>query len=214
MVQHLLGRDPVRLTSAVTFLVGENGSGKSTLLEALAVAMRFSPEGGSRNMNFAATSSVSDLHHWLRITRSANPRDGYFLRAESMYNAYSYLRQINRANDLDYHARSHGEGTMELIRNRFHGGGLFLLDEPESGLSFDTSLEMAETIGKLADKGAQFIIATHSPILLSTPGAQIVQITEEGLDDVRFQECELVQAYLEFLSDPHGTAQFLISDED
>ncbi|MEJ5998548.1 AAA family ATPase [Corynebacterium sp. H130] len=210
-VVQALSTQEVLVDTPVTFFVGENGSGKSTLLEALAVAMRFSPEGGSRHANFSGRESVSELHQWLRIVRSKNPRDGYFLRAESMYRAYSYLDSVNTGQGPLLHHMSHGESTMELVRHRFHGQGLYFLDEPESGLSFATSIELRERIEELAGQGAQFLIATHSPILLQIPGARILEISETGIDPVSYNDCELVAAYREFLADPHGTAAYLIS---
>lgn len=214
VVRALLESGPISVDKPVTFFVGENGAGKSTLLEALAVGMRFGAEGGSRNANFSRPDAVSELHHWLRITRSRNPRDGYFLRAESMYRAYSYLDSINSGQGPLLHAMSHGESTMELVRNRFHGVGLYFLDEPESGLSLETSLELRDRITGLAAQDAQFLIATHSPIVLQVPDARILEISENGILPTSYDECELVAAYREFLGDPHGTAQFLISDED
>lgn len=212
-VVHALLKQEVLVDTPVTFFVGENGSGKSTLLEALAVAMRFSPEGGSRHANFGGQESVSELHHWLRIVRSKNPRDGYFLRTESMYRAYTYLDSVNTGQGPLLHHMSHGESTTELVRNRFHGQGLYFLDEPESGLSFSTSIELCERITELANKGAQFFIATHSPLLLQSPEARILEISEAGINPVSYDDCELVAAYREFLADPHGTAAFLVEGE-
>lgn len=213
VVQALLACGPIITTTPVTFFVGENGAGKSTLLEALAVAMRFSPEGGSRNANFASLDSVSDLHAGLKIVRTRNPRDGYFLRAESMYRAYTYLDSVNTGQGPLLHNMSHGESTMELARNRFHSNGLYFLDEPESGLSFDTSTQLRDRIAELAGRGAQFFIATHSPILLQVPGATILEISEKGITPVSYDKCELVEAYREFLADPAGTAEFLCETE-
>lgn len=214
VVQSLLGREAITVDTPVTFFVGENGSGKSTLLEGLAVAMRFSPEGGSRHANFSSTASVSNLHEWLRITRTMNPKDGYFVRAESMYRAYTYLDSVNTGNGPLLHAMSHGESTMELVRHRFHGRGLYFLDEPESGLSFDTSVELRDRITDLATQGAQFFIATHSPIVLQVPGARILEISERGINPVTYDNCELVAAFREFLADPHGTAAYLCGDQE
>ena len=213
VVRSLLASEPVTVDTPVSFFVGENGSGKSTLLEALAVAMRFSPEGGSRNANFSTPAAVSELHKWLRVTRSRNPRDGYFLRAESMYRAFSYLDSVNTGQGPLLHHLSHGESTMELLRHRFHGNSLYFLDEPESGLSFETSIELRDRITELAAQDAQFFIATHSPIVLQVPGAQIIEITDVGIQPVNYDDCELVAAYREFLADPHGTAAFLVEDE-
>ena len=162
----------------VTFFTGENGSGKSTLLEAVAVAYGFNPEGGTRNFQFSTRDTHSDFSSALRLRKGVKkPQDGFFLRAESFYNVASKVddyaaESIGRINYLDYyggrslHCQSHGESFLALMQNRFHGHSLFILDEPEAALSPQRQLTALLMIGRLAAERSQFIIATHSPILL------------------------------------------------
>ncbi|MEJ6014440.1 AAA family ATPase [Corynebacterium sp. H127] len=213
VVQGLLRAGPLRFKSPVTFLVGENGSGKSTLVEAMAVGMGFNAEGGSRDTLFSAENSVSELHQWLTLQRVRNPRDGYFLRGESTYRLAIYLdKEVGGTAPLL--PISHGEMTLKLLRERFHGRGLYLLDEPESGLSPESQLELMARIAVLAEMGAQFIVATHSPIVLAVPGAEIWQITDSGVVPANYDSCDLVAGYLEFMADPHGTADYLCSEDE
>lgn len=215
VVQALLAAGPIRLTSPVTFIVGENGAGKSTLVEALAVGMRFNPEGGSRNARFSAQEKVSDLHHWLTLSRAQNPRDGYFLRAESMNRVFTYLDSpgvYDPRSGPPLHTLSHGQSFMQLLERRFHGRGLFILDEPESGLAPGTQIRAAARIAALAERGAQFIIATHSPILLAIPGARILEIADGRISHTAYDDTELVQATREFLDDPAGAAAYLCGE--
>lgn len=215
VVQSLLRGSPIQLRSSVTYVVGENGAGKSTLVEAIAVGMGFNPEGGSKHARFSSRKKVSGLHDWLTISRARNPRDGYFVRAESMNRVFSYLDSPevydSRSGPL-LHTLSHGQSFMQLLEHRFHNRGLFILDEPESGLAPHTQVRAAARIADLANRGAQFIIATHSPILLAIPGAQILEISEAGINEVAYEDTELVQATREFLDDPLGTAAFLCQE--
>ncbi|MEJ5929082.1 AAA family ATPase [Corynebacterium sp. H128] len=204
----LLSGEPMLFDVPVTFIVGENGSGKSTLVEAIAVALGFNAEGGSKNMNFGTVNTASDLHSSLELVRSRNPRDGYFFRAETHYNiASEYDRQANALGGMpppggkSLHAMSHGESVFQIIEHRFHSFGLFILDEPEAGLSPLRQLALLARIHELAAAGAQFIIATHSPVLLAVPDARIYQISESGIAAVTFDECENVQLTREFLGD-------------
>lgn len=176
----------------VTFFTGENGSGKSTLLEAVAVAYGFNPEGGTRNFQFSTRDTHSDFSSALRLRKGVKkPQDGFFLRAESFYNVASKVddyaaESIGRINYLDYyggrslHCQSHGESFLALMQNRFHGNSIFILDEPEAALSPQRQLTALLMIGRLAKEGSQFIIATHSPILLGLPGAQILCFDDGG----------------------------------
>ncbi|AKK03570.1 AAA family ATPase [Corynebacterium epidermidicanis] len=212
IVKSLLGAGRIDFTSSVTFLVGENGAGKSTLVEALAVGMRFNPAGGTRNSLFSSADTVSELHYWLRIFRSRNPRDGYFLRAEAMNKVFSYYDAPGFYDPRfgpRMHTMSHGESSLHLLKNRFHANGLYLLDEPESGLSPDSQIVAAARIADLARRGAQFIIATHSPIILAVPGAEILEIRDGALTRVSYEETSLVEATREFIDDPLGTAAYL-----
>lgn len=159
----------------VTFLVGENGSGKSTLIEALAVAWGFNAEGGSRDHHYATRASHSTLHRFIRPVRSPQKAtDGYFLRAESFFTTASYLEstRTGRAGQTGLHEQSHGESFFNLFDNRLQGNGLYIMDEPEAALSPSRQLSFLARLHELVNLGSQFIIATHSPIILAirTPG--------------------------------------------
>ena len=171
------------LHRAVTFIVGENGSGKSTLLEALAVAAGFNAEGGSRNFNFHTRASHSELHRYLRLARSQKrPRTGFFLRAESYFNVATEIERLDAIDPgllqayggKSLHEQSHGESFIALMKNRFTGHGLYFLDEPEAALSPTRQMAALVRIHDLVREGAQFIIATHSPILMAYPDATIL----------------------------------------
>ena len=196
----------------VTFFTGENGSGKSTLLEAVAVAYGFNPEGGTKNFLFSTRDPHSDFSSALRLRKGVRkPQDGFFLRAESFYNVASQVddyaaESIGRVNYLDYyggrslHCQSHGESFLALMQNRFHGHSLFILDEPEAALSPQRQLTALLMIGRLARERSQFIIATHSPILLGLPGAQILCFDDGDIHPVAYEETEVYQVMEMFIN--------------
>lgn len=190
----------------VTFLVGENGSGKSTLLEAMAVAMGFNAEGGSRNFNFATHASHSPLHAHLRISRGITPpRDGFFLRAESFFNVSSEIerRGVTEAyGGRSLHEQSHGEAFLTLFMERFRGNSLFFLDEPEAALSPQRQLAMLSRMHELVEDACQFVIATHSPILMAYPDAIIYECGERGIHPIAYQDTEHYRVTHDFLADP------------
>ena len=173
----------------VTFFVGENGSGKSTFLEAIAVSYGFNPEGGTKNYNFSTFDSHSELCDAMRLVRGIKrPKFEYFLRAESFYNVATAEDEYSRGPGgvpMHFHERSHGESFLALAQNSFKGGGLYLLDEPEAALSPQRQLTLLIEIDRCVKEGAQFIIVTHSPILLGYPGAEIL-----SFDDGQIHECE------------------------
>lgn len=215
-----LAESPLEFTAPVTVLTGENGAGKSTLIEALAVGMRLNPEGGSRHARFASlaeSTSVSPLHQWITLTRSRNPRDAFFLRGESFYNVAGYYAGLepppNGPRMDDLLQMSHGQSLMALLERRFHTDGLFFLDEPEAGLSVLRQLELMGKLFHLAKAGSQIIMATHSPVLMAVPGAEILEISGDGIRHLDFEGTEAVRAAREFVSDPGGTADFLIGGE-
>lgn len=170
-----LQETPLELDPAVTFLVGENGSGKSTLIEALAVALGMNPEGGSSNFGFETRAEDHPLGDALRIARGIRrPRTDFFLRAESLFNAATYLEQLGGAALDSYggaslHAQSHGEAFLAVALNRFGPGGLYLLDEPEAALSAQNCLTLVRRMHELVADGSQFVVATHSPFCSPTP---------------------------------------------
>lgn len=208
----------------VTFFTGENGSGKSTLLEAVAVAYGFNPEGGTRNFQFSTRDTHSDFSSALRLRKGVKkPQDGFFLRAESFYNVASKVddyaaESIGRINYLDYyggrslHCQSHGESFLALMQNRFHGNSIFILDEPEAALSPQRQLTALLMIGRLAKEGSQFIIATHSPILLGLPGAQILCFDDGDLHPITYEETEVYQVMEMFINSRKVLLEKLFSD--
>jgi len=213
-IRHLGER---RLTSPVTVFVGENGTGKSTLLEAVAVALGFNPEGGSRNVRFETKPTHSGLHEHMRLSRGmTKPRDGYFLRAESYYNLASYIDDLGDGIIQAYggkslHAQSHGESFFALFMHRFGDRGLYLLDEPEAALSPQRQLALLVRMHQLVQGGSQFVIATHSPILMAYPGADIWQFGAEGIEHTTAAATEHWQLTKRFLVDPGGFLRELLA---
>jgi predicted ATPase len=202
----------------VTFFVGENGSGKSTLLEAIALASGFGPEGGTKNVRFNTADTVSKLHEALKLTRGFQaPRDGYFLRAESFYNVATYMDQDGPLKSYGYkslHERSHGEAFMTLLTTKLRGDGLYLMDEPEAALSPSRQLAALAAIDMLVQDTSQFIIATHSPILLAYPRAKIVQFDENGLSEVEYEDTEHFYVTRDFLNNYERRIETLLSDDE
>jgi predicted ATPase len=178
----------------VTFFVGENGTGKSTLLEALAIQCGFNAEGGTRNFSFATNETHSSLYHSMKVIRSIPfPSDGFFLRAESFYNVATEIQQsaargfggmsdyqafMERNYGGNLHEQSHGESFLSLVLNRFRGNSIFFLDEPEAALSPSRQMTLLARIHELVNDGCQFIIATHAPILMAYPNAEIIALSE------------------------------------
>ena len=190
--------------SNVTFFVGENGSGKSTLLEAMAIASGFNPEGGTKNYSFSTYDSHSELYDAIRVVRgSRKARRGYFLRAESFYNvATMEERYADEANPSQkYHERSHGESFLALAQNQLGPGGLYFFDEPEAALSPQRQLTLLTEIYNCAANGSQFVIATHSPILLGMPGTQILSFDGGGIHPCEYEDTESYQVTEMFIND-------------
>ncbi|SMC70537.1 AAA family ATPase [Pedobacter nyackensis] len=208
----------------VTYLIGENGMGKSTLLEAIAVNLGFNAEGGSKNFNFDTQSTHSSLHDYLKISKGVHKmRDGFFLRSESFYNLASEIderdsdpeggeRIIDSYGGKSLHHQSHGESFWALFMNRFGGSGLYILDEPESALSITRQMAMLAQIDKLVNRRSQFIIATHSPIILAYPDATIYQMSPEGINKVKYKETDTYQLYKGFLDNPEQMTSILLDD--
>ena len=214
-IRHL---DELRISAPVTFFIGENGTGKSTLLEAIAVGAGFNAEGGSRNFRFATRETHSSLHEYLQLVRSGiRPRDGYFLRAESFYNVASAaedygVTQFYGGESL--HAQSHGESFMALVLHRLKGHGLYFFDEPEAALSPTRQLSLMVAMQALVDKGSQFVIATHSPILLGFPGAEILQFGDGPLTRVEYQDTEHYVVTRAFLERPDKMLRELMGSDE
>lgn len=188
----------------VTFFVGENGTGKSTVLESIAVAEGFNPEGGSRHAMFKTKDTHSDtLPRKLQLNRNLIPRgDSYFLKAESFYNLSSYLEEIGAPGygAKPLHQQSHGEAFLSLFVERLSGNGLYLLDEPEAALSPPRQLTFLAALHELVQKGGQFIIATHSPILLAYPQAKILEFSAAGIAPVAYHDTEHYKVTRAFLT--------------
>ncbi len=214
--------DRLELHPAVTFFVGENGSGKSTLLEAIAVACGFNAEGGSKNFRFGTRDSHSELHRYLRISRGLQrPRDGYFLRAESFYNVATEIEKMDAEpnsgpligpsyGERPLHEQSHGEFFLALLLNRFHGEGLYLLDEPEAALSPSRQLSVIVRMHDLVLAKSQFIVATHSPILMAYPEAWIYSFSPQGIERVPYEATEHYRITRDFLSNPQRMLRELL----
>lgn len=206
----------LRLNNRVTFFAGENGTGKSTLLEAIAVNYGFNPEGGSKNFNFSTMPSHSELHKYITLIKGVRrPKDGYFLRAESFYNLATEIENIDPALKHAYggkslHAQSHGESFLSLMINRFYGDGLYILDEPEAALSPTSQMALLARIYELEKLNSQFIIATHSPILLAYPDAQIFVLSEENITPTPYMETEHYIVTKRFINNPYELLTYLI----
>jgi len=192
----------------VTFIIGENGCGKSTLLEAIAAAWGFNPEGGTVNFRFSTRASHWELHTHLRLVKSTRrPKDGFFLRAESFFNVATDIER-------SLHEQSHGESFLALMLHRFGGNGLYILDEPEAALSPVRQLAVLRRIHQLVEEHSQFIIATHSPILMAYPSAKILLLDDTGFTEVRYEETEHYAVTKAFLADPRHMLEQLFADDE
>ena len=194
----------IEFNHPVTFFVGENGSGKSTLLEAIAIAYGFNPEGGTRNYNFSTYDSHSELHNAIRLVRGVRQASwGYFLRAESFYNIATKEDEYSRGQGgipQHFHEKSHGESFLALAQNSFRANGFYLLDEPEAALSPQRQLTLLMEIHRCAEEGAQFIIVSHSPILLGIPGAQILTFDDGPIHPCTYEETDSYQVTSMFVN--------------
>ena len=197
-VQEIFRKGSLSFEQPVTFLSGDNGTGKSTILEAIAVAYGINPEGGSQNFNFQTVESHSELHESVRLVRKGNlPKTKFFLRSETYYNVASELEYMAKDDGevafasyggKSLHTRSHGEGLLSIIENRFGMEGFYRLDEPEAGLATSRQYTLLREIHRLVETGSQLIIATHSPILMAYPAATIYQFSEAGLEQLPLEE--------------------------
>jgi predicted ATPase len=206
--------------------VGENGMGKSTLLEAIAMAIGFNPEGGTLNFSFSTYDSYSNLDKYLRIVRGVErPKDGFFLRAESFYNVATNIEKLDQQPSFgprvidsfggkSLHEQSHGEAFFSTFMNRFRGKGIYILDEPEAALSPLRQLSMLSRIHELVNDDSQFIIATHSPILMAYPSSSLIELTEEGLEESSLEETSHYKIMKQFFDERERMIYHLLKDED
>lgn len=201
----------------VTFLIGENGSGKSTLLEGIAIACGLNPEGGSRNFNFATRASHSPLDECIRLAKTPTlPGDSYFLRAESFYNVATEIEALGVGGgygERSLHEQSHGESFFALFENRFRDNGLYLMDEPESALSPKRQLQFLALLHDYISRGGQFVIATHSPIIMAYPDAWIYVLDGECIRRVGYTDTEHYLITRGFLSSPKQSLEVLFAEE-
>ncbi|MBQ8196898.1 MAG: AAA family ATPase [Clostridia bacterium] len=212
----------------ITFFVGENGIGKSTIIEAIAVKFGFNPEGGTKNYNFHTKSTHSILCEYMTLIKTCNfAKSGYFLRAESLYNAISYYDYTwnEQLSDNDYfdtlrndedspfslHTKSHGESFLRTIED-FRPNGLYILDEPEAALSPNGIMKLMCHMDRLIKKGCQFIVSTHSPILITMPNSDIYQLTKDKIELVDYTQTEHFIITRKFLNNPNQMLNYLLKD--
>ncbi len=225
IIKYLLKEKELSFSSNVTFFVGENGTGKSTLLEAIAVAYGFNAEGGSRNFTFSTNETHSELFEHITLIKRNFAKDGFFLRAESLYNVATNIDDMDKLPSFDapviegyggisLHKQSHGESFLSIVQNRFFGNGLYILDEPEAALSPNRLLSLIVEINSLVKKDSQFIIATHSPILMTFPNAQILEFSQDGIKSVKYQDTEHFRLTKNFLENPEKMLHYLLENND
>jgi predicted ATPase len=219
--------------AGVTFLVGENGTGKSTLLEGIAEAAGLPAQGGTQNGGPSTHRSESPLGQWLKVSRGLQAnKGGFFLRAETMHQYYTWLadgldgnqrhpdagREAHRAEypDAELHRLSHGESFNDLLARKLDperfGIGLALLDEPEAALSFDSQLRWLVEFDQMRTRGTQVICATHSPVLTALPGATVLELGDWGIQRTTWAELDLVQQHRIFLEAPERYLRYLLAD--
>lgn len=209
--------ESLKLESPVTFLTGENGTGKSTFIEALAIACGLNPEGGTQNFSFSTKNTHSDLYKYFALNKLGIPETKFFLRAESFYNVSSEIIRISEENyggpiyqfyGGDLHECSHGEAFIKLVQNRFSKNGLYILDEPEAALSPSRQMTLLSLIHDLVERGSQFIIATHSPILIAYKYGTIYDLNN-NFNKIKYEDTEIYQTYKMFLDRPETMQNYL-----
>lgn len=221
-LQAVSGLTSLEFHPKVTFIVGENGTGKSTILEAIAAAYGFNPEGGTINFNFSTRSTHSELHDYIKLVKGVwRAEDGFFLRAESFYNLASNIddldegglgaRLVDSYGGTSLHEQSHGEAFLSVFLNRFGGNSLYILDEPEAALSPMRQLTMLSRLHQLAQDNSQFIIATHSPIIMSYPDSVIYEL-KNGYTEVAYKDTEHYQIMKRFINNSDKMLDLLMEE--
>ena len=223
-VQWLVNENSLRFEKDITIFAGENGSGKSTVLEAIAVACGFNPEGGTKSFQFSTRRTHSPLCDLLAVSKTRHERDGFFLRAEGFYNLATNIEELDELpaaappisrsyGGKSLHAQSHGESFLSVVQNRFGGNGLYILDEPEAALSPMRLLTLLCEIHSLRAKNSQFIIATHSPILMAIPDAELLWFSETGIEAKDYRDTEHYRVTKAFLDDPQRMLRVMLEEE-
>jgi predicted ATPase len=216
----LYGVPEIGFHKPVTFFVGENGSGKSTALEAIAVAYGFNPEGGTKNYSFSTHDTHSELCGATTISRGiSRPSWGYFLRAESFYNVATKEEEYSRGGPgayvpREYHRKSHGESFLAMAQDNFRANGLYLLDEPEAALSPQRQMTLLLEIYNSVRNGSQFIIVSHSPVLLALPDAEILSFDDGPVHPVSYEETDSYRVMSLFINDREHMIKMLLETDD
>lgn len=217
-IDALKGLRGLEFNQPVTFFVGENGSGKSTLLEAMAIAYGFNPEGGTKNYSFSTYDSHSELCDAVTLVKGyRRAKWGYFLRAESFYNVATQEEAYakDNAQSEEYHKQSHGESFLAVAQKQLGANGIYFFDEPEAALSPQRQLTLLMEIYECAQKGAQFFIVTHSPILLGMPGAEILSFDDGAVHPCAYEDTNSYQITEMFIRNrKHLLEQLLDVDLD
>ena len=204
--------DELEFKSPVTFFVGENGVGKSTFIESIAVSLGLPAEGGTENFRYNTKNTTSNLSDYLTVSTYNKPKLKFFLRAESFYNFSSEVQRLVEEDGFyslyksyggNLHECSHGESFLKLVQNKFRDHGLYILDEPEAALSPQRQLSLLCLIDDLVKQGSQFIIATHSPILISYRNGVILDL-DNNFKEIDYKDTDIYNLYKMYLDDSEG----------